>query len=65
MFIGMLVGLLLTSVFSPPFRKDLDIPTPGRNDVFHTPHGCVKFRTQSVPCTDSATSLNLLATEHK
>lgn len=61
----MLVGFLIISVFAPPFRKDLDVPTPGTKDMFHTSHGCVRFRTQSVPCTDSATSLNLLAAEHK
>lgn len=64
-FIGMLVGLLLVSVFLPPFHKDLDIPTPGEKHIFHTPHGCVRFKTKSVPCTDDATSLNLLASQHK
>jgi hypothetical protein len=61
----MLTGLLLISVFTPPFRKNLEMPTPNSKDVFHTPHGCIRFRTQPVQCSESASSLNLLASQHK
>jgi hypothetical protein len=64
-FTGMLVGLLLVSVFTPPNRKTLELPTPNSNNIFHTPTGCIRFRTQSVQCSDSASSLNLLASQHK
>ena len=63
LFVGVLVGLLLSAVFVPPPRKDAQLPTPFSNSVYHTPMGCVKFRTRRVPCSDSAGSL--MSSEHK
>ncbi len=65
MFAGMLTGLLVVSVFSPPVRDDLQVPTPGEKAPFRTGAGCVVFKTTEVPCADGATSLNLLASKHK
>lgn len=65
LFVGAVVGLLLVSVFAPPLRKDLQVPMPESKQVFNTPSGCVKFKAKKVPCTDKATSLNLLASQHK
>ncbi len=64
-FIGAVVGLLLVSVFTPPNRKVPTLPTPHCTDVFHTGTGCVTFRTEEVECGPSATSLNLVASQHK
>jgi hypothetical protein len=64
-FIGALLGLLIVSVFTPPDRKVLGLPIPNTQDVFFTQSGCVKFNTKEVPCTDSAKSLNFIASQHK
>ena len=64
-FIGAISGLLLVSVFTPPNRKVPSLPTPDNDEVFKTPHGCVKFKTEEVECMPSATSLNFIASEHK
>lgn len=63
-FVGFLVGLLITSVFTPPKRNEPKVPTPDGNEVLHTKTGCVKFRTAEVPCDDLSGSLNFAA-EHK
>jgi hypothetical protein len=64
-FIGSLVGILLVAVFKPPSRKNLQVPLPGLDKSLHTKSGCVKFKSQEVPCTNETTSLNLLASQHK
>jgi len=64
-FIGSLVGILLVAVFEPPARKNPKVPTPGDEKSLHTKSGCIKFRSEEVPCSDAATSLNLLASQHK
>jgi hypothetical protein len=64
-FTGALTGLLLVSVFSPPPRKELELPVPGDLNHFYTSTGCVRFRTSEVPCSDDATSLNFIASQHK
>jgi hypothetical protein len=64
-FIGTIVGLLLVAVFAPPARKDKQLPTPFTKAVFRTDSGCVKFKTQEVPCSDDSTSLNFIASSHK
>lgn len=65
MFIGAVTGLVLVSVFTPPPRKVLALPTPDNKDMFHTPHGCMVFESKEVECMPSATSLNFIASEHK
>lgn len=64
-FIGILVGLLVVAVFEPPIRKDPHLPIPNHAEKLHTDNGCVKFTTKEVPCTNEATSLNLVASQHK
>lgn len=64
-FIGTIVGLLLVSVFAPPARKDMQLPTPFTKAVFRTPSGCVKFKTEEVACSEDSTSLNFIASSHK
>lgn len=62
---GVITGLLLVSVFTPPSRKDPRVPTPNTKEVYKTPSGCVKFKTIEVPCSREAMSLNLVASQHK
>jgi hypothetical protein len=58
---GVIVGLLLSTVFVPPTRHVKALPTPYDHDVYHTETGCVRFEAVEVPCPDEAASLNLLA----
>jgi hypothetical protein len=62
-FIGAIVGLLLVSVFIPPFRPDMQLPTPFDTRPMRANSGCVKFKTMEVPCTLTATTLNFIASE--
>ena len=64
-FIGFLVGLLISCVFTPPLRSIPQVPTPNSNAVMHTGSGCVKFKTSEVPCNGNTTSLNFIASQHK
>lgn len=64
-FVGAVTGLLVTSVFSPPLRASQDVPSPYCKDTFQTKTGCVKFRTEEVPCSEGASSLNFIASQHK
>ena len=64
-FTGFIVGLLITSVFTPPLRNDPKIPTPNGNEILHTKTGCVRFKATEVPCDGKATSLNIIAAQHK
>jgi len=64
-FVGAIVGMLVCAVFAPPRRNDPKLPTPHTKKVFHTPTGCVKFKTHEVECSRDATSLNFVASQHK
>ena len=64
-FIGALTGLLIVSVFVPPVRKEMYLPLPNDRSVFKTPSGCVRFRTEEIPCSSDATSLNFIASLNK
>jgi len=57
LFVGVLTGLLVVSVFVPPNHKENELPTPGDDSVFHTKSGCVKFIAEEVDCGDDAKSL--------
>lgn len=57
MFIGLLVGMLVTSVFRPPPRRIPSLPTPDDTESFATQNGCVKFSAIETECTPTATSL--------
>ena len=61
LFVGVLVGLLMVSVFIPPVRESQDVPTPDKSSVFFTKTGCVKFKTTEVPCSGDSKSLNFIA----
>ena len=63
LFVGVLTGLLIVSVFVPPNKKNQELPTPGDNSVFHTKDGCVRFKSEEVGCDGTQTSLNLLASK--
>lgn len=64
-FVGFLTGLLITSVFAPPEHKVPSVPTPADMDPIHTGSGCVKFRSEEVPCDGKETPLNVIASQHK
>jgi hypothetical protein len=61
LFIGILAGLLVVSVFIPPNHKENEVPVPNDDSVFHTKTGCVKFKSTEVECSDDAKSLNFIA----
>jgi hypothetical protein len=58
---GIIVGMLLSTVFIPPTRKMKTVPSPNDSSVYHTDTGCVRFVSEEVPCVQGADSLNLLA----
>jgi len=64
-FTGFLTGLLITSVFAPPEHKVPSVPTPKDTDPIHAGTGCVKFRSEEVPCDGQETSLNVIASQNK
>jgi hypothetical protein len=57
---GVLTGFFMVSIFNPPKRTVPTVPTPGDNGLFYTKTGCVRVRTDEVPCSGSAVSLNVL-----
>lgn len=62
-FVGALSGLLVSAVFTPPNKKDKQLPTPDDKEKFHTDNGCVKFNAEEVECTPDAKSLNFVASK--
>ena len=60
LFMGALVGLLIVCVFEPPKREIAAVPTPNDTDVYHTKTGCITIKADSIPCSSSAVSLNVL-----
>ena len=64
LFVGFLTGMIISVVFAPPMRIEPQLPTPNGNEVLHTKTGCVKFETTEVPCENTTTSLNFIAS-HK
>jgi len=58
---GLIIGMLLSTVFVPPTRKLKSVPAPNDSSVYHTDTGCVRFVSEEVPCVEGADSLNLLA----
>jgi hypothetical protein len=65
LFVGFLVGLTISAVFTPPLRDVPQLPTPHSSNAMHTGSGCVKFDTKEVPCDSKTTSLNFIASQHK
>ena len=63
LFVGILTGLLIVSVFVPPNKKQLEMPSVGDNSIFHTKSGCVRFKSEEVECDGTQGSLNLLASK--
>jgi len=59
-FAGVITGFFIVSIFRPPKRQIPAIPTPGNTDTFYTKSGCVRVRSEEVPCSGSAVSLNVL-----
>ena len=65
-FIGAIVGFLLTSVFTPPARQEMELPTPDNHHTLSTGNGgCVRFKAEEVTCDGSEVSINLLASQNK
>lgn len=62
--VGVIVGLLLSTIVVPPARKTKAIPTPHDNGIYHTETGCVRFTAVEVPCVAEPDSLNLLASNN-
>jgi len=62
---GAIVGLLIACVLVPPTRKQVSVPSPYDNDIFHTDTGCVRTHAIEVPCGEEADSFNLLASLSK
>lgn len=60
---GLIIGMLLSTVFIPPTRKQKVLPQPYDGGPFHTDTGCVRFVADEVPCTAEPDSLNLLASK--
>jgi hypothetical protein len=58
---GVIVGMLIAAVMSPPPRKEVTVPQPHDPSVYHTDTGCVRLRSSEVACTDETDSFNLLA----
>ena len=49
-FVGVIVGFLVVSVFTPPARIEEKTPEPGKENKFSTPLGCVHLNAKEVPC---------------
>lgn len=64
-FVGVLSGLLVASVFNPAERKVPSVPTPTDSGIHQTGTGCVKFRTEEVSCDGHEMPLNVIASQHK
>ena len=64
-FIGALVGLLISAVMAPPTRHKPKIPEPNDPTVYKTETGCVRMQASEVPCPAEPDSLNLLGSQHK
>jgi hypothetical protein len=62
--VGVITGLLLSTVVIPPERKTKTVPSPNDNSIYHTDTGCVRFTATEVPCVTDADSLNLLASNN-
>jgi hypothetical protein len=62
---GLIIGMLMSTVFIPPTRKLKSVPAPNDSSVYHTETGCIRFVSEEVPCVDGADSLNLLASVGK
>lgn len=62
--VGLITGMLLSTVLIPPSRKTKSVPSPHDNSVYHTDTGCVRFTAVEVPCVAEADSLNLLASNN-
>lgn len=58
---GVIIGMLLSTVFIPPTRKVPTVPSPHDADVYHTETGCIRLRAVEVPCTQDTESWNLVA----
>jgi hypothetical protein len=58
---GVIVGMLISCVITPPTRKEVTVPTPHDTGVFHTDTGCIRVNSVEVPCGDESGSFNLLA----
>ena len=64
-FAGFVIGLILSTIFTPAARIMKSVPAPDDVHSYKTSTGCVRVRSIQVPCTSDAVSLNILAEQHK
>jgi hypothetical protein len=62
--VGVIAGLLLSTVVIPPTRATKSVPSPHDTSIYHTDTGCVRFSSVEVPCVAEPDSLNLLASNN-
>ena len=55
---GVIVGMLIACVMSPPPRKQVLVPQPHDATVYHTDTGCVRLRSSEVECSGETDSFN-------
>jgi len=58
---GVIIGMLIACIMSPPPRKKVSVPQPHDPTVYHTDTGCVRLRSSEVECPETSDSFNLLA----
>ena len=61
LFAGVIVGLIVVSVFEPPKRQIASVPLPNDNSIYKTKSGCVTIKASEVACSLDAVSLNVIA----
>jgi hypothetical protein len=68
-FVGFLVGMIISSVFVPPTSNVKMLPDPkDPNRIFKNPkvaNGYFQVKSIEVPCTSETDSLNLLSSLDK
>ena len=65
LFAGLLAGLVIGTVSSPPTRKKPKVPEPHETTTYRSETGCVRVVATEVPCPADPDSLNLLGAQHK
>lgn len=65
LFVGALVGVVISAVMAPPTRTVRHAPTPHDDTTYKLDTGCVRVQASEVPCTAETDSLNLLGLQHK
>jgi hypothetical protein len=59
-FGGFIVGLLVVSIFDPPFRAVPSLPSPGVSTFRTQKGGCVRIISEETTCTSDAIYLGVI-----